>query len=473
MLGSFLRTLFDDAHRGDDRAGGTTTLPPGKPPVLRRRTTNLIALLGIIAILYGTLMPFQTDHSKAISWYLTWSPSMPGDIIANVLIYVPIGAFLRLMVRRRGSLRVVEWLVSLAVACGLSYLTEVAQTVVANRIPSWIDTICNFSGAGVGIALAPLMQRLLRNAHAWLYRELRIHPMAMAATTVMICVCTYALAPLDIKPTPAHVAAGLAQLRTLPQQWLWLPGDRSLSPMAVMDKVISAGAYGLLAFVLLMSAREAGRSTARSAWYALSRSVAMAAAVEAVQLFTLSHVADPRDLLSACLCCLLGCVAGWRIAAGTPDIHRHPMTLLRGLVAIVSGVVLAWAVGSVILAKAQGTGHATWWPAIGNFHRSWNSLLGDYTTGLLQYTLVAGLIVLWGRATRHRPSAAMVITATAMIAVTSIIVGVFRGCNVDTAQLILALIGGIVAVRFDRAIFGNRHSDYAAPTAEIPEAARS
>ena len=101
-----------------------------------------------------------------------------------------------------------------------------------------------------------------------------------------------------------------------------------------------------------------------------------------------------------------------------------------------------------------------------------NSLLGDYTTGMLQYTLVAGLIVLWGRATRHRPSAAAVIAATWMIAVTSIVVGVFRGCSVDTAQLIFGLIGGIVAVRFDRAIFGDRHPGITAPAAEMPEAAR-
>ena len=68
MLGGFLRTLFDDSRRGDDRAGEhmDLSLPSGKPPVLRRRTTNLIALLGIIAILYGTLMPFQIDHSKAL-----------------------------------------------------------------------------------------------------------------------------------------------------------------------------------------------------------------------------------------------------------------------------------------------------------------------------------------------------------------------------------------------------------------------
>ncbi|MGQ9651863.1 MAG: VanZ family protein [Phycisphaerae bacterium] len=459
MPGGFLNTLFDDASRGDDRDGQDLglCLPSGKPPVLRRRTINLIAVLGIAAILYGTLMPFEIDRSKPISWNLQWMPSMPGDAIANVLIYVPVGAFLRLMFRRRGSLAAVEWAASLVVAGGLSYLTEVAQTVVVSRVPSWIDTLCNFSGATAGIALAPLLQRVLRNAHAWLYRELRMRPMAMAAMTVMICVCTYALAPLDVKPTPTHVAKRVAHLRALPRQWLWLPGDASLNPMAVMDKVISAGAYGLLAFVLLLSAREAGRSMFRSLWYALTRSLALAVVVEAIQLFTISHVADSRDLFSAWLCCLLGCVVGWTAMGTSPDLCRSPMTLLRGLVAVISGVVLAWAVGSIVLSTpAQTPMHTTCWPAIGNFNRSWSSLLGDYTSGLLQYILVGGLIVLWSRATRHRPSMALVVTATWIIAVTSISVTAFRGYNIDTAQLILGVVGGIIAVRFDRAIFGRQ-----------------
>lgn len=459
MPGGFLRTLFDDARRGDDRAGHNLglSLPSGKPPVLRRRTTNLIALLGIVAILYGTLMPFEMDRSKAISWNLQWIMSMPGDAVANVLVYIPIGAFLRLMLRRRGSLAVVEWTASLVIAGGLGYLTEVAQTVVVSRVPSWIDALCNFTGAAVGIALGPLLQRVVRNAHAWLYRELHMHPMAMAAMTVMICVCTYALAPLDIKPTPGHVAAGLAHLRAVPQRWLWLPGDESVRPMALMDKVISAGAYGLLAFVLLLSAREAGRSRVRSVWYALSRSLALAVVVETIQLFTISHVADPRDLLTAWLCCLLGCVVGWTVVGTSPDLHRPPMTLLRGVVAVISGVVLAWSVGSIVLGRpAQSPTHTTWWPAIGNFDRSWSSLLGDYTSGLLQYILVAGLIVLWSRAARHRPSMALVVTATWIIAVTSISVTAFRGYNIDTAQLILGVVGGVVAVRFDRAIFGRQ-----------------
>ncbi len=459
MPGGFLRTLFDDARRGDDRTGQDLRLPlpSGKPPILRRRTICLIAGLGTVAILYGTLMPFQIDHSKAISWNLRWTLSAPGDAVANVLIYIPIGAFLRLMLRRRGSPRVIEWGASLFIAGAISYLTEVAQTVVVARVPSWIDTICNFSGTAIGIAFAPSLQRILRNAHAWLYHELRVHPMAMAAMTVMICVCTYALAPLDVKPTPTHLAKGIAHLRALPQQWLWLPGDASLSPMAVMDKVISAGAYGLLAFVLLLSAREAGRSRMRSVWYALTRSLALAVVVEAIQLFTISHVADPRDLFTAWLCCLLGCVVGWTVVGTSPDIHQSPMTLLRGLVAVISGVVLAWAVGSIILSTpAQAPMHTTWWPAVGNFNRSWSSLLGDYTSGLLQYILVAGLIVLWSRATRHRPSMALVVTSTWIIAVTSISVTAFRGYNIDTAQLILGVVGGIIAVRFDRAIFGRQ-----------------
>ena len=137
--------------------------------------------------------------------------------------------------------------------------------------------------------------------------------MAMAATTAMICVCTYALAPLDLKPTPGHrgqtASRNCGPCRTIGSG---CRVNHRSSPMAVMDKVVSAGAYGLLAFVLLLSAREAGRSLPRSAWYALSRSVVLAVAIEGVQLFTISHVADPRDLFSAWLCCLLGCLVGWQ-----------------------------------------------------------------------------------------------------------------------------------------------------------------
>jgi len=48
----------------------------------------------------------------------------------------------------------------------------------------------------------------------------------------------------------------------------------------------------------------------------------------------------------------------------------------------------------------------------------------------------------------------------------------FRGYNIDTAQLILGLVGGVVAVRFDRAIFGRQQVfDSASPgdiTARTP-----
>lgn len=472
MPASFLKVLFDDSRRGDDRAGGrgNLLLPSGKPPVLRRRTIRLIALLGIIAILYGTLMPFQVDHSKRFTCQLSWTPPMPGDVVANVLIYFPVGAFVRLMVRRRGSSRLIEWLFSLGVVCGLSYLTEVAQTVIVSRVPSWLDALCNFSGAVAGIALGPLMQQMLRNAHAWLYRELRIRPMSVAAVTATICVCTYALAPLDLKPTPGHLAGRVAHLTAMPGHFVWLPGDESLRSAGVLDKVISAGAYGLLAFVLLLSAREAGGSPGRSTWYALTRSAALVLVLEMVQLFTISHVADPRDLCTGWLCCMLGCFVGRRLVDRSPEIHRLPLALLQGIVAVISGVMLAWAVGSMVLAGGSTLkGPVTWWPAIGNFHRSWSSLLGDYTGSLLQYILVAGLLVLWGRATRRRPSPGLVIAATVAVALISVAVNGYRGYCLDTAQLILALIGGIIAIRFDRAIFGDSRLAIAAPAADVHE----
>jgi glycopeptide antibiotics resistance protein len=472
MIQALIRALLRRSYAGDDRAATAVNGPPvdgsptgpepallePKPPVLRRRTISLIAILGIAVILYGTLMPFQIDHSRSLSWNLKWYPPMTGDAVSNVLIYVPIGAFLRLVLRRRGSWRITEWAASLVIAGALSYLTEVAQTVIVLRVASWTDTLCNFGGAMVGIALGPALQRMLRNVHAWLYQELRVRPMSMAAATALLCVCTYALAPLDIKPTPRHVGQAIEHLRALPAHWVWLPGEGGLKPMAVMDKMAAAGSYGLLAFVLLLSAREAGRSLASASWYALSRSAALALAVEGVQLFTISHSADPRDLVSAWLCCLLGCLVGWRIVSRSPTIHQAPLTLLQGIVAVAAGMMLAWSVGSVVLSRSPTAGQEpmTWWPAIGSFHRSWNSLLGGYTTGLLEYLLVAGLLVLWCRSTRRRPRRALVVGTTLAIAAAAIGIARYRGWNGDTAHLLLALLAGVIAIRFDRAIFGKR-----------------
>ena len=475
--------MFDDSRRSDDRDGlvdnagaqasGTNERNYDRPPVLRRRTVSAFAILGIFLILYGTTVPFQIDPDRSLRWDLGWEPPAPGDTVSNLLIYVPVGVLLRLLVRRRGSSRLREYGWSLLIAGSLSYLTEMIQTVLTARVPSWTDAVLNFTGALIGIALAPTFQRVMRNMHAYLYGKLRREPFSAAAAAVMLCVCTYALAPPDFHPGPGHVAASIQRLRAAPSAWLWGTGEDvgdALTSGQAMDKVIAAGSYALLAFVLLLSARETGgRPLAMSAWYAFSRSALLATVIEAMQLFTISHTADFGDLVAAWLAGLAGAGVAWFLVRCRGEIHRQPGRVLRGMVAATTLALLGWAIGIIALSPRSGSPITIYWlPLFHDFHRSWNGLLGDYTAGLLQYGVVAGLLVLWCRSLHRRPGRCLVLCG---VLATAVLVGasaVFRHNSFDTAQLLLAVLAGVVALRMDRAIFDKRPLPATAPQTHPP-----
>jgi len=474
----FLRAMFDDAGRGEDRAArasecaqGPEAGHSGKPAVLRRRTITLAVILGLAAIFYGTIAPFEIDGGRSLDWRLAWHAPAAGDTVSNVLIYVPIGVFLRLLVRRRGSSWWSECAWTMSAAVGLSYLTEVVQTMVPARVATWTDVTCNSVGAALGMIWAPTFQRVLRNVHAYLHCKVRREPFAVAAAAALLCVCTYALAPPDFYPSPGHVERAVESLRAGPASWLWSPGPGTgglagdpepgagsgLTAVQTMDKLIGASAYGFLAFVLVLSAREAGKSPLGSGWYAFSRSAAVAVVIEAAQLFTISHVADVGDLVAAWICCQLGSGGGWLLVSCRASIHERPGAVLRGLVAAAALVLFAWSTGSVILEGSPWVpASISWIPLLNNFDRTWNGLLGEYMEGLLRYALVAGLVVVAFRSHGRRPRGWLVIGVTLASAVLAAAVAAHRQQGLDTAQLALAVLAAAAAVRVDRAVFGTR-----------------
>jgi VanZ family protein len=472
MLLELVRAVFDKSHRGDDRAREAASSSPDKPPVLRRSTVRIMAAVGIGVVLYGSLMPFGIAPDRTLDWTLAWQPCNAGDIVANILVYVPLGLCLRLLCRRRGSSRVFEYLASLSLAAALSYLTEVAQTVIAQRVPSWSDAICNLTGASVGVMLAPHLQNALRNLHGWLHRKLREEPLAAAAAAATVCLCAYALLPFDIHPTPAHVGRSIAAFESrlaLPPIWS-VPVNTGMfgAPSQWADKLAAAGAYGLLAFLLTLAGREQGRSLVSAGSSALARVVALAAAVEGVQLFTISHVADPRDLAAAWLCALLGMGAGLAMEWHIPALHRRPGLVMRGLSACVAIGLCAWAAASIAGGRGgenPSLAPVELWPGLGSFHRPWNSLFADYVTGLLQYTIVAGLVALWCRSTRRGGRPGIIALVTLGVAAGSLIVRLLIGHPLDTTQLLLAGLAVWMVSRLDAAVFGRSETADDSPSA--------
>jgi len=492
MLARFLQAGLDDAVRGDDRADRPHDVAcPSRPAIFGRTTVRLFALLGMAAIVYGSLAPFDIAPGKTLNWWLGWHPLVIGDAVTNVLIYLPMGLLARLAYRRRGSHWLGEIVFALCVVVTLSYLSEVYQTILARRVACWADVVFNAAGGGLGALLAPLLQRMLRNQHAWLYRELRTQPFHAAAFAVLVALACYALLPLDIRPTRAHVERAWSQLTATSWSVPWVSASdpaRPLAPLRVYDKLATASAYGFLAFLLVLAAQENSvrmifpgtllpghapknhPDTLFSVWYGLTRAMWVVFAIEALQFLTISHVADVRELLVGWACCGIGAAVALCVLARRGGLLPRPRIVVRGfllvMAALVAGRTLVVAEKGVrmIFMGISMQGYAeknhpdtifgsVWAPMVAVFHRPWEALLADYTASGLQYAALAVVTVLGLRAYHRRPAWFWIVGVPWVAAVVTQTWAAWCERPADTAHLLLALLAGWAVLRADRAVF--------------------
>ena len=463
------QVLPADNRRSCTERGGTFA-GDAIPPVLRRRTLYAMLAFYLAGIVYGTLAPFQIDPDAVWQWNLPWHRFIPGDTAANVLLYIPLGVLMRLIVRRRGSADGRDAVISLALLVGLSYLFEACQTVLLHRVGTWTDVFCNGAGAAIGIGLAVVVQRDFRRRHASFYMVLRQRPYRAAAVFITACVTMAALMPFDFHPSPRRIHAAVAHFTSAPLTLPWTtPGDptRVLSPRQLYDKMLSGAAFGLIAFSLVLSARESGRSREEAVRYALMRTLLLAAAIEALQALTISHVADPRDLLVAWACAGLGsAVASCRLAR-RDDRLDSPVDTVSGMALL---LIAALAV-RLVLSSMSMKGHPwpdmpSLWPMAAFFGYSWDQLMVLYGGHLLQYGAMSILAALWYRARHRRPSSVTIVGTALALAALSMIVASLAGRPLDTAQPLLALAGGAMAVQFDRALFDRYRARRSLPIAK-------
>lgn len=120
----------------------------------KRSTRTLFALwTGLIILLVVPWSSFQNHtHWERVAWVPFLSPPVrPGDILRNVLLYLPWGYF---YARRRYDARLSWWAAICALA--LSAVTEATQLWSHARFPSLTDVTCNVAGAWIGGVWAAL-----------------------------------------------------------------------------------------------------------------------------------------------------------------------------------------------------------------------------------------------------------------------------------------------------------------------------
>lgn len=219
---------------------------------------------------------------------------------------------------------------------------------------------------------------------------------------------------------------------------------------------MTAAAWGGLAFLLTLAARENNRSTAASAYHAWTRSCCLAGCIELVQLFTISHVADGQDLARAWLACTAGTLAATALMWIRPLIHRDPAPLVAPAVTVLCPLLFCWFTISAFRSIGGGQGAEPWWlPIMGNFDRSWDGLLADYASGFISYVMAICALLVWLRFRGPAPRLIHCLAAGLMAALTLQGIGLlFFGHSPDTAHFALAIVAAGLVHRLDRAMAG-------------------
>ena len=133
-----------------------TPQPARIPPSSMRRSRFTLALAGVaIVIIYGSLYPFTfsfhpTRHGAVYTLLSTWSQqSSFGDMLANVVLYLPFGFCAVLSFRAALWLRV---LAAITAGIALSVCMELCQVHIWVRLPSMADVRSNAAGTLLGVA---------------------------------------------------------------------------------------------------------------------------------------------------------------------------------------------------------------------------------------------------------------------------------------------------------------------------------
>lgn len=170
-----------------------------------------LLLLYAALLAYGSWYPFGWGEAETslFTFVHAWPMHLDkGDVIQNVLVYMPFGLLMVVWRRRRDPFAVS---LVLAAVCGtaISFGIECVQQYLPARVPSLVDVAMNFAGSVIGALLGALVSRdttagagFLRWRDAWFQH-------GPLASTGLIVVGLWFLS----QTTPLVPSLDIAQLR--------------------------------------------------------------------------------------------------------------------------------------------------------------------------------------------------------------------------------------------------------------------
>lgn len=136
-----------------------------KTPPLQRAARYLLPVV-LLLIAYGSLYPFELLLPKVLSLQevaasLRFERAWRGDVLANLLLYVPLGLCMATALPRRWHASI-RWSCAVLAGLVLSYFVEMIQTMVPGRVASLTDVALNAMSTAIGSTFALAYQSIGR-----------------------------------------------------------------------------------------------------------------------------------------------------------------------------------------------------------------------------------------------------------------------------------------------------------------------
>ncbi|HUB48305.1 MAG TPA: VanZ family protein, partial [Acetobacteraceae bacterium] len=174
--------------------GHDNTSAPSGPT----RAYAFVLLIVVTFILYGSLFPFEYRErfypGGPVAYLLsTWQDwDHRGDLLSNILLYLPFGFFTTLVLPSRMS-GIQRALLATLAGTVLSCCIETAQFHDAGRVTSMGDVYANAIGSCLGATAAALVGATIR----WPFvRELAVHPAAAVLLAMFLGYRLYPYVPM-------------------------------------------------------------------------------------------------------------------------------------------------------------------------------------------------------------------------------------------------------------------------------------
>lgn len=298
-----------------------------------------LLLIVVVLIVYGSLYPFQprppVSHNGPVWMFLhAWPHKFGhgdfGDIVVNLIVYMPVGMFAYLALERHGERRL-RWFLPVLLCCTLSACMEFLQIFDKTRVCSLLDLMNNTLGGMIGVVLGARFRRAMSGPvlliFYWLGFQLCalfamlagqralpgfLHSPLDALTVLFAWVLTVRLymvrnqirreswlsTGLAAGFTVLLIVRGLTpfHFKALPGHFIWLP----FKAMFAADWIVGLPVFLEKSFyygVAIWLWRYAGWSVTRATIFI----AAILAAIEAIQLYLPGRTSEITDPLLAIL----------------------------------------------------------------------------------------------------------------------------------------------------------------------------